>query len=685
MSTQNANPILAPWTGPYGGIPPFDEVKVAHFEEALHCGMDEMKRELENIANQTEPATFDNTIAALEDSGRLLGRIYTSYGVFLSTMSSPEMRQVERTMAPTLAGMRDLLYGNAALFQRIEAVHNNADAAGLDSEQKRLTWKLWRDFSRNGAQLSADNKARLAALNQTLAGLYTQFGQNLLADEESVVLIDDASRLGGLPDAMVRSLAAAASSRGHDGKWAVVNSRSSVDPFLLYSEDRALREQVWRAFIGRGDHAGEHDNKPLITQILALRAERATLLGYETHAHWQLETSMAGEPAAAMRLMEEVWTAAVARAEEEVKAQQAIVDGSEDSFKIAPWDYRFYMEQVRQAKYDLDDNAIKPYLQLDKLRDGMFWMAQRLYSLTFTEVEGLPVVHTDVRVWEVTRDDAHVGLFYFDPYARPGKRSGAWMNAYRSQERFRGKVTPIVSNNCNFVKSTDGTPSLLSWDDAETLFHEFGHALHGLLSDVTYPMLAGTSVTRDYVEFPSQLHEHWLGTEEVLERFARHVETDEPIPDELVAKIRRAATFNSGFATVEYLGSALMDMKLHLAGAEHIEPGAFEKETLAALGMPEEIVMRHRTPQFAHIFSGDGYSAAYYSYLWADTLTADAAEAFKEAGSMFDEATAKRLHEHVLSAGNTVDPAEGFRAFRGRDVSTDALMRDRGFPVTARP
>ena len=683
--SQHTNPILAPWSGPYGGLPPFDQVKVEHFEEALLCGMDEMKQDLSRIAEQDDAATFENTIAALEDGGRLLGRIYTSYGVFLSTMSSPEMRQVESKMAPTLAGMRDLLYGNAALFQRIEAVHNGADAAGLNSEQKRLTWKIWRDFSRNGAQLSADEKAQLAGLNQTLAGLYTQFGQNLLADEETVVLIDDASRLGGLPDAMVRSLAAAATSRGHEGQWAVVNSRSSVDPFLLYCEDRDLRETVWRAFVGRGDHAGERDNKPLITQILALRAERATLLGYETHAHWQLETAMAGEPATAMRLMEEVWSAAVARAKEEVEAQQEIVEGNGGDFKISPWDYRFYMEQVRQAKYDLDDNAIKPYLQLDKLRDGMFWMASRLYNLTFTEVDGIPVVHPDVRVWKVTRDDDHVGLFYFDPYARPGKRSGAWMNAYRSQERFKGDVTPIVSNNCNFVKSADGSPSLLSWDDAETLFHEFGHALHGLLSDVTYPMLSGTSVTRDYVEFPSQLHEHWLGTAEVLERFARHVDTDEPIPDELVAKIRRASTFNSGFATVEYLGSALIDMKLHLAGAQSIDPGAFEKDTLSALGMPDEIVMRHRTPQFAHIFSGDGYSAAYYSYLWADTLTADAAEAFKEAGSMFDKATAERLHEHVLSAGNTVDPAEGFRAFRGRDVSTDALMRDRGFPVPARP
>lgn len=683
--SQHTNPILAPWSGPYGGLPPFDQVKVEHFEEALLCGMDEMKQDLSRIAEQDDAATFENTIAALEDGGRLLGRIYTSYGVFLSTMSSPEMRQVESKMAPTLAGMRDLLYGNAALFQRIEAVHNGADAAGLNSEQKRLTWKIWRDFSRNGAQLSADEKAQLAGLNQTLAGLYTQFGQNLLADEETVVLIDDASRLGGLPDAMVRSLAAAATSRGHEGQWAVVNSRSSVDPFLLYCEDRDLRETVWRAFVGRGDHAGERDNKPLITQILALRAERATLLGYETHAHWQLETAMAGEPATAMRLMEEVWSAAVARAKEEVEAQQKIVEGNGGDFKISPWDYRFYMEQVRQAKYDLDDNAIKPYLQLDKLRDGMFWMASRLYNLTFTEVDGIPVVHPDVRVWKVTRDDDHVGLFYFDPYARPGKRSGAWMNAYRSQERFKGDVTPIVSNNCNFVKSADGSPSLLSWDDAETLFHEFGHALHGLLSDVTYPMLSGTSVTRDYVEFPSQLHEHWLGTAEVLERFARHVDTDEPIPDELVAKIRRASTFNSGFATVEYLGSALIDMKLHLAGAQSIDPGAFEKDTLSALGMPDEIVMRHRTPQFAHIFSGDGYSAAYYSYLWADTLTADAAEAFKEAGSMFDKATAERLHEHVLSAGNTVDPAEGFRAFRGRDVSTDALMRDRGFPVPARP
>jgi peptidyl-dipeptidase Dcp len=455
-----------------------------------------------------------------------------------------------------------------------------------------------------------------------------------------------------------------------------------MEPFLTYSDRRDLREKVWRTYYNRGDNGDAHDNNAIIAEILKLRAERAKLLGYATHAHWRLENTMAKTPERAMRLLEAVWKPAVARVHEEVADMQAIADEEGAGIKIAPWDYRYYAEKVRKAKYDLDENAVKPYLQLEKLREGMFWVAGQLFGLQFKPIEGVPVYQPDVRVFEVT-DAAgkHVGLWYLDPYARPGKRSGAWMNAYRPQERFDGEVTPIVSNNANFVPGKPGEPILISWTDAETLFHEFGHALHGLNSNVSYPSLAGTRVPRDYVEFPSQLLERWLSTPEVLNRFALHYQTGKPIPQDLVAKIEKAATFNQGFETVEYLASAIVDMKLHLAGDRPIDPDRFERETLAALGMPDEIVMRHRTPQFSHVFAGDGYSAGYYSYLWADTLSADAFEAFTEAGGPYDKAVAKRLHDDVFAAGNTVDPAEAYRAFRGRDAGVAALMRKRGFPV----
>ena len=438
--------------------------------------------------------------------------------------------------------------------------------------------------------------------------------------------------------------------------------------------------------MNRGDNGDATDNNRLVAEILALRAERARLLGYETHAHWRLENSMARTPDRAVALLEAVWTPAVARVREEVADMQAIADAEGAGVKIAPWDYRHYAEKVRKAKYDLDENAVKPYLQLDKLREGMFWVAGELFGLRFSPVQGVPVYHPDVSVYEV-KDAAcrHVGLFYFDPWARPAKQSGAWMNAYRDQERFDGEVATIVSNNLNFVKGGPGEPVLIGWTDAETLFHEFGHALHGLLSSVSYPSLSGTSVARDFVELPSQILEHWLSTPEVLSRFALHHQTGQPLPAELVAKIERSSTFNQGFDTVEFLSSALVDMKLHLAGSTPIDPDAFERDTLAALGMPSEIVMRHRTPQFGHIFAGDGYSAGYYSYLWADTLTADAWEAFTEAGGPYDQAVARRFRERVLSVGNTVEPADAYRAFRGRDAGIDALMRDRGFPVPAAP
>jgi len=679
------NPLLAPWTGAYGGVPPFDQVRVEHFQPALEAAMAEQLAEVDKIASDPAPPTFENTLAALERSGRTLDRVGTIFGVYSGTMSTPDFQKVEEEMAPKLAAFSDQITQNEKLFKRIAAVYEARDASDLTPEQKRLAWLDYTNFVRAGAKLDPAAKKRLSEINQRLAALYTKFSQNLLADEADYVLfLDKESDLAGLPDSLRSAAAAAAEQRGQKGKWAVLNTRSSMEPFLTYSDRRDLREKVWRTYYNRGDHGDAHDNNAIITEILKLRAERAKLLGYQTHAHWRLENSMAGTPERAMELMEAVWKPAVARVREEVADMQAVADKEGAKIKIEPWDYRHYAEKVRKAKYDLDQNEVKPYLQLKKLREGMFWVAGQLFGFTFTPVDGVPVYNPDMRVFKVTDPSGTVvGLWYFDPYARPGKQSGAWMNAYRNQERFERPITTIVSNNTNFVKGRPGEPILISWDDATALFHEFGHALHGLNSNVDYPSLSGTNVARDYVEFPSQLLEHWLSTPEVLNRFALHYQTGQPIPPALVQKIEKASTFNQGFATVEYLASALVDMKLHLAGDQTIDPHAFERDTLKALGMPSEIVMRHRTPQFGHVFSSDGYSAGYYSYLWSDTLSADAWEAFTEAGGPYDKAVAKRLRDDVFSAGNTVDPAEAYRAFRGRDPGIAALMRKRGFPVPA--
>jgi peptidyl-dipeptidase Dcp len=686
--TAQANPLLAPWTGPYGGVPPFDKARVEHLAPALEAAMAEALAEIDRIAADPAPPTFENTLAALERSGRTLDRVSTVYGVFGSTLATPEVQEVERKMEPKLAAFYDRVTQNEALFARIAAVYEARDAAGLTPEQRRLAWVTYTNFARAGARLDAKAKARVAELNQRLASLYTTFSQNVLAEESDRVLLLESADLEGLPESVRSAAAAAAAARGQGGKWAILNTRSSVEPFLSWSTRRDLREKVWRTFVGRGDGGDAHDNNAIVPEILKLRAERARLLGYPTHAHWRLEDSMARTPERALALMEAVWTPAVARVREEVADMQAIADREGAGIEIAPWDYRFYAEKVRKAKYDLDENEVKPYLQLEKLREGMFFVAERVFGMRFVPVAKgqVPVYHPDVRVWQVKdAGGRHVGLWYFDPYARTGKRSGAWMNAYRRQERFDGAVPTIVSNNSNFVKGRPGEPVLVSWTDAETLFHEFGHALHGLASRVSYPSLSGTSVARDYVEFPSQLLEHWLSTPEVLDRFARHHRTGKPIPRDLVAKIERASRFNEGFRTVEYLSSALVDMKLHLVVDREIDARAFERETLEALGMPPQIVMRHRIPHFSHAFASDGYSAGYYSYLWSDTLTADAWEAFTEAGGPWDEAVARRLRDHVFAAGNTVDPAEGYRAFRGRDAGIAALMRKRGFPVPPGP
>jgi peptidyl-dipeptidase Dcp len=644
--------------------------------------MQENLAEIDRIANDPAPPTFVNTIEAIERSGRALERVGSVYRVWASTMNSPEFQAVEREMAPRLAAFEDKITQNTALFRRIEAVYTAPNkATALTPEQQRLAWLYYTDFVRAGAKLDETAKKRVAEINQQLAGHYTKFSQNVLADETDIYLtLNTEAELAGLPQSVKDAAAQAATQKGLPGKWVITNTRSAMDPFLTFSDRRDLREKAFNLFVNRGDNGGEHDNNEIITQILLLRAERAKLLGYPTHAHWRLENAMAKTPERAVELMKAVWPAAIGRVREEVADMQALAKKEGANITIEPWDYRYYAEKVRKARYDLDQNETKPYLQLDKLREGMFWVAGELFGFAFAPVSNVPVYHPDVRVWEVTDKTTgqHIGLWYFDPYARQGKRSGAWMNAYRRQERFEKPVTTIVSNNSNFVKGAPGEPVLISWDDASTLFHEFGHAIHGLAANVSYPSLSGTAVPRDYVEFPSQLLEHWLSTPEVLQKFALHYQTGKPIPQSLVDRIKRADTFNQGFETTEYLAAALVDMDLHLAGDDPIDPDGFERITLADMDMPREIVLRHRLPHFGHVFAGDGYSAGYYSYLWSDVITADAYGAFAEAGGPWDKAVAARLKQ-LLSLGNTIEPADAYRAFRGRDPRVEALMAKRGF------
>jgi peptidyl-dipeptidase Dcp len=683
-NTSEDNPLLAEWTGAHGGAPRFDRIQVDAFKAAIMEGMEAQRGEIAAIAGNSAPPTFDNTFAALDDSGRPLKRAAQIFQIYTSTMNDKRTQAVETELAPLLSAFRDEVVQNEALFERLKAAYAARADASLSSEQQRLAEVVYTHFVRQGAALGKAEKARLKEINQRLASLFTTFRQNELADEENhALVIDDEADLEGLPQNLRAAAAGAAEAKGQKGKWIFSNTRSSIEPFITYSSRRKLREKGWRMWIMRGDNPGPHDNKPLITEILQLRAERARHLGFASHAHWVLDNNMARTPAAAMALLLKVWPAAVARAREEIADMQAVADSEGAGIRIEPWDYRYYAQKVRKAKYDLDQIETSQYLQFEKIRAAMFWTAKELYGLDFVKLDDLPVYHPDVGVYEVQRDRERVGLCYFDPYARAGKKSGAWMSAYRSQERFSAEITPVVSNNTNFVKARAGEPVLISWDDALTMFHEFGHALHGLNSSVGYPSLAGTSVKRDFVEFPSQLNEHWLPTAEVLNAFALHHETGRPIPADLVAKIDKAKNFNQGFATVEYLAAAIYDMKIHLAATPErkIDPGAFEQQTMAEIGCPSAIVMRHRPTHFGHIFASDAYSAGYYVYIWADTLTADAFEAFNEAGGPYDKAVAKRYCQTILSVGNSVPPDEAYRRFRGRDVDTDALMRERGFAL----
>lgn len=679
---ESANPLLKPWKGPLGGVPPFGEVELAHFEPALNKAMNKVLVELDRIGAQEASPTFENTILAMEKARLPLHRVRAVYGVWRGAKQTPGFQKLQRKMAPKLAAFSDKITQNLRLFKRVQKIYEGREEAELSAEQKRLVKELYRHFVRSGAKLESGAKKELSKINQNLAKLYTRFGQNVLADENKKYLVLEGEKdLAGIPASLRQAAKAKAKSMKMPDRWIISNTRSSVDPFLTYSDRRDLREKAWRMFINRGDFGGKTDNNALITKILALRARRAELLGYPTHAHWRLEETMAKKPEAVLDLLMAVWKPAVARVKEEVAQMQAIADAEGKKFRIQPWDYHYYAEKVRKKKYNLDESQIKPYMQLSRLQKGTFWVAEQLFGFEFKKRDDVPVFHEAVTVYEVTHRETKktVGLFYYDPWARSRKRSGAWMTAYRVQHRLGGEVLPIVSNNTNFLQGKPKAPVLISWDDARTLFHEFGHALHGLSSQVTYPSLAGTAVPLDYVEFPSQFVENLLDTPQVLNRFAKHHKTGEPIPKELVQRIQKASTFKQGFKTVEFLASAIMDMKLHLAGAKEIDPDTFERETLASLGMPKELVMRHRTPHFLHVFAGESYSSGYYSYLWADVITADALEAFEEAGNAFDPKLAKRLYDMVFSVGNTIPAEEGFRRFRGRDPKVDALMRQRGF------
>ena len=678
---QAMSPLLTPWKGPYGGLPPFGKFKEADFKPAIEAGIAANLRDINAIANNPAKPTFDNTIVALEKGGMPLYRTLGMFFLHSSNLSTPAFQKIEAEMSPKIAASQDVAIQNAKLFARIDAVYNDPTKAKLTPEQQRLIWVYWNNYTQSGAKLSPEDKKTLSGYNQKLAGLYTKFSQNQLADEEKdALLIEDKVKLAGLPEAQIAAAAANATAHGKPGKWRFANTRSAMEPFITNAHDRASREKGWRMWISRGDNGNANDNNATITEILQLRAKKAKLLGYPTYAHWHLADTMAKTPDNALNLSMKAWKPAVAQVHADVAEMQKIVDAESGGFKIQPWDYRFYADKLRKAKYDLDMGEVKPYLQLDHVREAMFGAAGKLFGYKFSKLSGVPVFHKDVTVYDVkNRENKLIGLWYFDPFARAGKNSGAWMVPYRDQQRVTGDVITLVSNNSNFVPGTAGKQTTISFDDATTMFHEFGHALHGLSSNVTYPTVSGTSTARDFVEFPSQVNENWFSTPEVQAMLVN--EKGEHIPAALLEKIRKAHTFNQAFRVVEAQASALVDMKVHLAGEAVVDPRAFEKKTLDELGMPSEMVMRHRMPQFGHIFSGEGYAAGYYGYLWAEVLGHDAYESFVETGNPYDPATAKRFHDTILSVGNTVDPAQAFRNFRGRDPKVDAWLRVKGFPV----
>jgi peptidyl-dipeptidase Dcp len=680
-----ANPLLETWATPFG-LAPFERIETAHFRPAFDAAIAEHAAEIARIAKNGDAATFDNTIAAIERSGRALRQVSSTFFNLTGAHTNPELQAIEREIAPVLSRHRSSIFMNGDLFRRVDDLHRQRSPLGLDAEQARVLDRYRTIFVRAGARLDEAGKARLAAIGERLATLGTLFSQNVLADESGYTLeLDGEDDLAGLPDFVRAAAARAADERGFAGKHVITLSRSLIEPFLQFSARRDLRERAYGAWIRRGDNGGPTDNKAVIAEMVQLRAERAKLLGFKSFAEFKLDDTMAKTPGAVTDLLDRVWAPARARAGRERDALQALASREGQNIDIGPHDWRFYAEKQRRAEHDLDEGLLKPYFPLDRMIEAAFDVAGRLFGLRFREVDDLALYHPDVRAWEVTDAGGRpVGLFLGDYFARPSKRSGAWMSAFRSQERLAGDIRPIIVNVMNFAKGAEGEPALLSFDDARTLFHEFGHALHGLLSDVTFPLIAGTSVPGDFVELPSQLYEHWLSQPQVLRRFARHHRTGEALPEELIERLTAARNFNQGFATVEYTASAIFDMDLHrLPNPSGLDPAAFERETLSRIGMPDEIAMRHRPPQFSHIFSGDGYAAGYYSYLWSEVLDADAFRAFEEAGDIFDPGVAERLKTFVYAAGGKREPAEAYTAFRGRLPSVDALLEKRGLAEPA--
>jgi peptidyl-dipeptidase Dcp len=669
-----SNPFFDTWSTPYG-TPPFDSIETKHFKPAYEQALAAHSKEVAAIASQAEPASFDNTIAALERAGKLLRRVDMVFGQLTSAETSDEMQAVERDMAPVVTRHWTSIYLDPKLFARIDDLYRRRASLGLDPESLRVLERYHLDFVRSGARLTAAQRDRYAAVMERLATLGTTFGQNVLADEANVVFALTEAEVDGLPEFARAAAAETARDRKLNAPYAATTSRSSVEPILHFATDRNVREKVWRAFVNRGHNGNANDNRKVIAEMVALRAEIAQLLGYDSYAAYKLDDSMAKTPAAAQKLLEDVWVPGRARAEEDRNALQELMGEG----KLEAWDWRYYSEKLRLARYDFDENELKPYFELDKVIDAAFFTAERLFGVTFRLLDDVEVYHPDVRVWAVERNGKTIGLFYGDFFARPSKRSGAWMTSFRDQQKLGGEVIPLVVNTCNFNKPPEGEPSLLSLDEARTVFHEFGHGLHGLLSNVTYPRISGTSTVRDFVELPSQLYEHWLETAPVLARLT-HYKTGQPIPEALLERMKAARKANKGFETVEFISSGLLDMAFHSvpAGTE-VDVDTVEQETLERIGMPSEIALRHASAHFGHLFSGDGYAAGYYSYLWSEVLDADGFTAFEEAGDPFDKATAERLYTYVYSGGGSRDFGEAYRLFRGRDPDINGLLKKRGF------
>jgi peptidyl-dipeptidase Dcp len=674
-----ANPLLRPWQTPFE-TPPFADIAPEHFLPAFEQAFADHAAEIAAIEHDPSAPDFANTITALERSGKLLSRVSAVFYDLVSAHSNPALLEIDKEVSLRMARHWNPIMMNAVLFGRIALLRDQRASLGLTGEQMRLLERTYTRFHRAGAGLDEAAKTRMAEINERLAHLGTTFSHHLLGDEQDWFMeLGEADR-DGLSDSFVAAAKSAADERGMAGKAIVTLSRSSVEPFLKTSGRRELREKVYKAFTARGDNGNANDNNESIVEILELREESARLLGYPTFAAYRLEDSMAKTPQAVRSLLERVWKPARTRALADRDALQALVAEEGGNFALAPWDWRYYAEKLRQRRANFDDAAIKPYLALDHMIEAAFDCAARLFGLSFSERKDVPVWHPDVRVWEV-KDSAgrHKALFYGDYFARPSKRSGAWMTSLRDQQKLDGDIAPQIINVCNFSKGADGEPSLLSPDDARTLFHEFGHGLHGMLSDVTYPSLSGTSVFTDFVELPSQLYEHWQEQPQVLRQFARHYQTGEPLPDDLLKRFLAARKFNQGFATVEFVASALIDLEFHTQPASATaDVRAFERSELEKIGMPAEISLRHRPQQFGHIFAGDHYASGYYSYMWSEVMDADAFGAFEEAGNIFDPATAKRLHDDIYASGGSRDPEDAYVAFRGREPEPDALLRRRG-------